>query len=146
VVRHISDVLRSKASSGVVTLRPEASVADLVAALAEHRIGAAVVSEDARTALGIVSERDVVRRLADGATANLLARPVSELMTSEVVTCTGDSSIDEVMAIMTDRRIRHLPVLLDGQMVGLVSIGDVVRANMDDLRHERDQLTAYITG
>jgi CBS domain-containing protein len=143
-VTRISEVLNHKGSS-VVTIAPEASVRDLVAQLAHHRIGAVVVSRDGASVLGIVSERDVVRRLDGADSAPLLDRLVSELMTTSVVTCTPDSSVDDVMKIMTERRVRHVPVVEDSRLIGLVSIGDVVLASIDEIRTERDQLTAYIT-
>lgn len=139
----ISEVLRRKAA-GVATVEPGLTVRELVARLSEHRVGALVVSSDGRTLLGIVSERDVVRRLhTDGAA--LLDRPVSEIMTSEVRTCEPSEAVASLMVLMTERRIRHIPVVEAGRLTGIVSIGDIVKQQIDELQSERDQLSAYIT-
>jgi CBS domain-containing protein len=140
----ISDVLRRKGAD-VVTLAPDRTVRDLLALLAEHGVGALVVSADGVQVDGIVSERDVVRRLRTDEAA-LLDRPVAEIMTVDVRTCTPDDALEDVMDVMTDRRIRHLPVLVDGRLAGIVSIGDVVKHRMAEVQHERDQLTAYVQG
>jgi CBS domain-containing protein len=138
----ISEVVAGKASHDVVTINPEATVRDLVALLALHNIGAAVVSSDGSTVAGIVSERDVVRRLNgnDGA----LDASVAEIMTTNVRTCESSSSLDEVRTIMTDGRFRHLPVVDDGRLVGVVSIGDIVKNHIDQVEFERDQLDSYV--
>ncbi|TQM80254.1 CBS domain protein [Saccharothrix saharensis] len=137
----IADVLRNKGSA-VVTVESRASVAELVAALAEHNVGAMVVLGPEGIA-GIVSERDVVRRLHDRG-GDLLAAPVSEIMTSEVFTCTPRDSVDSLTVLMTERRIRHVPVVDGGELVGIVSIGDVVKSRISQLQEDHDQLTAYI--
>jgi CBS domain-containing protein len=112
--------------------------------LAEHNIGALVVSTDGSTVEGIVSERDVVRHLhRDEA---ILDSPVSAIMSSEVRSCEGGSTVDEVMALMTERRIRHVPVVRGGTLTGIVSIGDVVKSRMGELEFERDQLDSYVHG
>jgi CBS domain-containing protein len=138
----IVTVLRSKGDA-VATLPPTATVEELLDTLARHRIGAVVVSSGAGIA-GIVSERDVVRHLrASG--ASILARPVSRIMTTDVVTCRRESAVDEVMGTMTDRRIRHVPVVDDhGVLVGIVSIGDLVKSRISELEGERDDLVGYI--
>jgi CBS domain-containing protein len=138
----IHDVLRSKGDA-VLTVRPEQTVSALLGLLAEHGIGAMVVSSDGSTVEGIVSERDVVRHLQEHGSA-LLDRSVGEIMTSEVHTCTPDDAIDDLMRQMTDRRVRHIPVVVDGRLSGIVSIGDVVKYRIDELTRERDQLSAYI--
>jgi CBS domain-containing protein len=126
----INDVLAGKAGREVVTVRPDATVRDLLGMLAEHNIGALVVSTDGSTVEGIVSERDVVRHLhRDEA---ILDSPVSAIMSSEVRSCEGGSTVDEVMALMTERRIRHVPVVRGGTLTGIVSIGDVVKSCLDD--------------
>lgn len=140
----ITDVLRRKGNL-VVTISPDRTVRELLASLAEHRVGALVVSADGVSVDGIVSERDVVRRLASRGDS-ILDGPVSAIMSSPVHTCRPDDTTDGLMGFMTDHRIRHLPVLADGRMVGIVSIGDVVKFCLEDLQSERDQLTAYITG
>jgi CBS domain-containing protein len=140
----INDVLAGKAGREVVTVRPDATVRDLLGMLAEHNIGALVVSTDGSTVEGIVSERDVVRHLhRDEA---ILDSPVSEIMSSEVRSCEGGSTVDEVMALMTERRIRHVPVVRGGTLTGIVSIGDVVKSRMGELEFERDQLDSYVHG
>jgi CBS domain-containing protein len=129
----------------VVTVAPDASVAEAVALLAHHGIGAVVVSEDGRTIAGVLSERDVVRHLAaEGASALNLA--VERVMTTAVETCGWETTTDELVVLMTERRFRHVPVVEDGGLVAIVSIGDVVRARMDDLVAERDDLQAYVAG
>jgi CBS domain-containing protein len=141
----VSDVLRRKGSA-VVTIAPDWSVRDLLALLAEHGIGAAVVSDggDAPPA-GIVSERDVVRRLAADGDA-VLDGPVAAIMTRDVATCEPAAHLEELMGVMTERRVRHLPVLEEGRLVGIVSIGDVVKHRLTEIQAERDQLSAYIAG
>jgi CBS domain-containing protein len=141
---HVAVILNRKGID-VATISPDATVADAVRALTEHRIGALVVSDDGRTVVGMLSERDVVRWLAsDGAAA--LGRSVAEIMTTEVITCGRQTSADELMSTMTQRRIRHIPVLEEGELAGLVSIGDVVKSRMDDLETQTESLEAYITG
>ena len=127
----------------VVTVRTDASVTELLGLLAEHRIGAVVVSDDGESVHGIVSERDIVRHLqTDGAA--LLDAPVSQIMTSDVHTCSPEDSLDDLSAAMTERRFRHVPVVVDGKLYAIVSIGDVVKNRIDDLQAERDQLRTYI--
>lgn len=138
----ISDVLGAKPSQEVVTIAPEAGVRDLVAALAEHNVGALIVSSDGSTVEGIVSERDVVRHLhSEGTVVN---NTVSAIMTTDVETCAPDVLLDDLMKVMTDKRIRHVPVVEDGALVGIVSIGDVVKHRIDQLQFERDQLDSYV--
>ncbi|MFN8193838.1 MAG: CBS domain-containing protein [Nocardioidaceae bacterium] len=138
----IHDVIQGKATKDVVTIGPDASVRDLLALLAEHNVGALVVSTDGSTVDGIVSERDVVRRLHTDEGA--LDGPVSGIMTADVHTCEPEHSLDELMALMTERRIRHVPVLADGHLAGIISIGDVVKGRIGELEFERDQLDSYV--
>ena len=127
----------------VITVRTDASVVDLLGLLSEHLIGAVVVSDDGETVSGIVSERDIVRHLhTDGAA--LLEAPVSQIMTADVHTCAPEDSLDDLESAMTERRFRHVPVVVDGKLVAIVSIGDVVKNRIDDLQAERDQLRTYI--
>jgi CBS domain-containing protein len=138
----IGDVLHAKPSHDVVTIRPDAGVRELIAQLAEHNVGALIVSSDGTTVEGIVSERDVVRRLhSDGTVLN---NTVGAIMTAVVQTCDEDTHVDELMKIMTERRIRHVPVVHDGRLVGIISIGDVVKHRIDQLEFERDQLDSYV--
>ena len=138
----ISDVLRTKGAM-VATVTPETSVAGLLTELSVHNIGAmVVVSPDG--VLGIVSERDVVRKLHELG-ADLLRRPVSEIMTTLVATCGPNDTVDSLSALMTRNRVRHVPVVVDGKLSGIVSIGDVVKTRMEELEREQQQLQAYIT-
>ncbi len=138
----IADLLRHKGSE-VATVPPGLSVTGLLDDLARHNIGAVVVVDDTDTLVGIVSERDVVRRLNERG-AELLTVPVSDIMTTQVVTCGPDEGLDSLAAIMTERRIRHMPVVEDGNLVGIVSIGDVVKSRIRQLESDREQLESYI--
>ncbi|MEO5749032.1 MAG: CBS domain-containing protein [Ornithinibacter sp.] len=138
----ISDVVRRKGGT-VVTVRSDATVEELLRLLSEHKIGAVVVSDDGEAVHGIVSERDIVRHLHTDGMA-LLSAPVAQIMTAEVHTCSPDDGLDELESAMTERRIRHVPVVIDGKLHAIVSIGDVVKNRIDDLQSERDQLRDYI--
>jgi CBS domain-containing protein len=138
----ISKVLRTKGSD-VATVQAAASVRDALALLATRGVGALVVSPDGVTVEGILSERDVARGLHEHG-AGLLDRPVSTVMTSPVHTCVPTADIRELAQTMTDNRVRHVPVVADGRMVGIVSIGDVVKARLDELEAERAALVDYI--
>jgi len=140
----ISDVLHSKGSTEVATIRPDATVRELLADLAARNVGALVVSEDGSSAIGIVSERDVVRRLNDD--DGILDGPVSAIMTTSIQVGAPDDSLDHLMALMTEHRVRHVPVVSDGRLVGLVSIGDAVKLRLGQLEFERDQLNKYVSG
>ena len=138
----INDVIKAKPSHQVVTIGPDATVRELIALLAEHNVGALVVSDDGERVTGIVSERDVVRRLhADEA---VLESPVSSIMTADVRTCAGDDGLTDLMQTMTEHRIRHVPVVADGKLTGIISIGDVVKNRIGELEFERDQLDSYV--
>jgi CBS domain-containing protein len=139
----IADVLRNKGSN-VATVGPTASVTEMVAELAAHNVGALPVVDGDRL-VGIVSERDVVRRLHAGGAA-LLEASVGEIMTTEVTTCSPEDRVADLAAVMTARRFRHLPVVVDGKLIGIVSIGDLVKARIDLLESEREQLQSYIAG
>ncbi|HIZ34815.1 MAG TPA: CBS domain-containing protein [Candidatus Ruania gallistercoris] len=139
----ISEVIRRKGSE-VVTIRPEETVTDLLALLAERNIGAVVVSTDAgRSVGGIVTERDVVRHLHSRGTG-VLAGPVAEVMTAEVITCSTEDDLQTLARTMTEKRIRHLPVVEDGALLAIVSIGDIVKNRIDELQAENDQLVDYV--
>jgi CBS domain-containing protein len=138
----INDVIHRKGAD-VVTVRPDDTVTRLLELLAEHRIGALVVSVDGASIEGIVSERDVVRQLhARG--ADVLSVAVSQIMTTAVETCDLDADTELLARKMTDRRIRHVPVVHEGQLRGIVSIGDVVKQRLDELQTERDSLVGYL--
>jgi CBS domain-containing protein len=138
----IADLLRHKGSE-VATVPPGVSVAGLLEDLARHNVGAMVVCDETGALVGIVSERDVVRRLHERG-AELLRAPVSEIMTTSVVTCEPTEAVDSLASTMTERRIRHMPVVSGGKLVGIVSIGDVVRSRIEQLETDREQLESYI--
>ncbi len=139
---HIRQLLRRKGAD-VETVDASASVRTALALLTERGIGALVVSADGRRVDGIVSERDVVRALHQRG-AGLLADPVSSVMTAQVHTCVPTSGVEDLARTMTEHRVRHVPVVEDGALVGIVSIGDVVKARLDELEEERAQLVGYI--
>jgi CBS domain-containing protein len=139
----INDILRRKGDA-VATISPDQPVRALLDALAEHKVGALVVTGADGAVEGIVSERDVVRHLQTRG-ADVLDQPVSGIMTSPVHTAAPETTLDELMVLMTERRFRHVPVVVDGRLAGIVSIGDVVKHRIEELQSERDQLTAYIT-
>ncbi|MGW0047929.1 CBS domain-containing protein [Nocardia cyriacigeorgica] len=140
----IAEILRRKGSE-VATVRPDSTVRALLATLAAHNIGAVVVSSDGVGITGIVSERDVVRSLHQHG-ADLLDAPVEQIMTTDVRTCAPDDLVDGLRRTMTDHRIRHLPVVRDGRLIGIVSIGDVVKSAISELATEREQLVGYVQG
>ncbi|MFG2044973.1 CBS domain-containing protein [Dactylosporangium sp. NPDC048998] len=140
----ISDLLRVKGGQ-VVTVTPDSDVRYLLTVLAEHRIGAVVVSRDGTSVGGIVSERDVVRALAKRGAA-VLSEPVTAIHTAEVHTVEPDTHLEQVMRIMTEHRVRHVPVVVAGTLQGIVSIGDVVKNRIDELETERSALSNYISG
>lgn len=140
----IAEILRRKGSD-VATVTPETTVRTLLGTLAEHNIGAVVVSPDGNRIAGMASERDVVRGLhAYG--ADLLDIPVSEIMTIDVHICAPDDRVDSLRGTMTEHRIRHLPVVHEGRLVGIVSIGDVVKSAISELATERQHLVEYVQG
>ena len=140
----ISDLLRVKGAQ-VVTVPSDTTVRRLAAVLAEHRIGAVVVSGDGASVDGIVSERDIVRALALRGAA-VLSEQVTAIYTADVHTVTPETELDDVARMMTERRVRHAPVTVDGSLRGIVSIGDVVKSRIGELETERAALTDYITG
>ncbi|WOI55220.1 CBS domain-containing protein [Palleronia sp. LCG004] len=141
----VEQILSSKPQPGVETIAPEASVADAVAVLSEKRIGALVVSRDGQRADGILSERDIVRELGRKGAECLDAR-VEDLMTRKVETCVGQDNTEEILTRMTEGRFRHMPVVEDERLVGLISTGDVVKARLSELRMERDALEGMVMG
>ncbi|MCW2840549.1 MAG: histidine kinase [Aeromicrobium sp.] len=140
----VHDVLASKGSDAVHTIAPDATVRDLLEVLAERNIGALIVSSDGATMLGIVSERDIVRKLRD--TENARDMAVADIMTTDVRVCSPEDSFGDLMALMTEHRVRHVPVLDEGRLVGVLSIGDAVKHRMEQLEFERDQLNNYVAG
>jgi CBS domain-containing protein len=137
----IADLLRNKGAA-VVTINPDATVTEFLAGLARHNIGAmVVVGPDG--VIGIVSERDIVRELHTHG-ASVLSRPVSKIMTAGISTCSKTDTIDSISVLMTENRVRHVPVLDNGKLIGIVSIGDIVKTRIEELEAEHQQLQSYI--
>jgi len=141
----VQQILKSKADDGVVTIAPLATLGAAVELLSARRIGALVVSTDGKHVSGILSERDVVRELGRRGAICLTDR-VERVMTARTISCTRDESADEVLQKMTDGRFRHMPVMEEDEMVGLISIGDVVKARLSELSMEKDALEGMIKG
>jgi CBS domain-containing protein len=140
----VSQILKSKAS-GVITIAPGASLREAAELLADRRIGALVASEDGKKVAGILSERDLVRELGKRG-PECLQDSVEQVMTRQIYGCKPTDLADQVLRIMTDRRFRHMPVMEGEEMIGLISIGDVVAARLSELEHEKDALTGMIMG
>lgn len=138
----IADVLKNK-GAGVLTVAPDTLVSDLLSGLVTRNVGAMVVVGP-NGLVGIVSERDVVRMLHEHG-AGALGRPVADIMTSEVITCSPEDTVDSLSGLMTTHRVRHVPVMDNGHLAGIVSIGDVVKTRMEELQAQQEQLEAYIT-
>lgn len=142
----VQAILKSKATDGVVTVKPSATVSEASKILAEKRIGTVIVSDDGgQTAKGILSERDVVRELAASG-SGCLNEPVSSYMTKELVTTTRQATVQDIMSRMTEGRFRHMPVVEDGKLIGIVTLGDVVKAQLAELAMEKDALQGMIMG
>jgi len=141
---NVDSILKTKGNV-VVTVAPGEKISVAAAKLKREKIGALVVSEDGIGVSGILSERDIARALADhGAGLGELA--VGDLMTRNVITCTPDDTVEELMTTMTERRIRHLPVMADGALCGIISIGDVMKNRLEEIQREAESLRAYIAG
>jgi len=138
----IADVLKNK-GAGVLTVAPDTTVSELLTGLVTRNVGAMVVVGPTGV-VGIVSERDVMHRLHEHGAA-VLNRRVEHIMTTQVITCTSDDTVDSLSGLMTTHRVRHVPVIDNGQLVGIVSIGDVVKTRMEELQLQQEQLEAYIT-
>ena len=141
----VSQMLKSKSDVGVISVTPTSTVAEAAKLLSQHRIGTVVVSADGESLDGILSERDIVRELGKRG-AGCLSDPVSDLMTSKLTTCSPEDSALKVLEMMTDGRFRHLPVMQDGKMVGLISIGDDVKSRIAELAMEKESLEGMIMG
>ena len=139
---NVEHILAAKGRD-VLTIEPHHTLADAARALTETRIGAVVVADASRSVLGILSERDIVRAVARGGAA-ALEHPVSKYMTGKVVTCTGHSSINELMEVMTERKFRHVPIVENGRLAGIISIGDVVKHRVAEIEAEHQALREYI--
>ncbi len=141
----VGQILQMKSRAGVVTVPSNTSIAAAAKMLAERKFGSLVVSEDGKRAAGIISERDIVRVIALQG-ASVLDDPVSKHMTTAVVTCAKQASADQVLNIMTERRFRHMPVVESGELVGLITLGDVVKSRLSELAMEKDALEGMIMG
>ena len=141
----VQQILKAKSDDGVVTVTPGTTVAKAAETLSSRRIGAVIVSPDGKRVAGIVSERDIVRELGRRGTA-CLTDTVDSIMTSHIVGCRRDEQANDVLQKMTDGRFRHMPVMEGNQMVGLISIGDVVKARLTELAMEKDALEGMIKG
>ncbi len=141
---NVETILRTK-GNWVATIRSDAAVADAVDILNKERIGAIVVSEDGEGVDGILSERDIVIALAECG-ADLLSRRVGEVMTRTVITCDPSDTVGQLMAEMTNRRVRHFPVVAGGRLCGIVSIGDLVKSRLDEVEFEASSLRSFIAG
>ena len=141
----VKQILSAKSVGGITTTHPDVTIADATQLLSSKRIGALIVSEDGKSVTGILSERDIVRELGDRG-AECLSAKVSDLMTRDVVGCTPGDSAVSVLQKMTEGRFRHMPVMENGEMVGVISIGDVVKARIDEVEHENEALTEMIAG
>ncbi|MFK7753248.1 MAG: CBS domain-containing protein [Sedimentitalea sp.] len=142
----VHQILKAKAKAGVLSVESTASVADAAKVLADNRIGSVVVSDDGGASVaGILSERDIVREVARSG-PGCLSRPVSDYMTRKIVTCTSQTSAQDVLTQMTEGRFRHMPVVEDGKMTGLVTLGDVVKAQLTELSMEKEALEGMIMG
>ena len=141
----VSQILKAKSQGGVVTISPQAEVSEAANLLSQKRIGSVVVTRDGTHAEGILSERDIVRELGKRG-AGCLNDLVSDMMTRDPVTCTSDDTADAVLSRMTEGRFRHMPVVKDGAMIGLITIGDVVKSRLSELAMEKDALEGMIMG
>lgn len=141
----VHQILKLKADDAVVTVAPGCTVREAADVLAQRKIGSVVVSADGQKADGILSERDIVRVLSQSG-ATILSEPVEKFMTTKLVTCSRDASADAVLSTMTQKRFRHMPVEENGQLVGLITLGDVVKARLQELTMEKDALEGMIMG
>jgi CBS domain-containing protein len=141
---HVSTILKQKGSD-VVTTEPERTIGETAKLLDRHRIGAVLVLGADGSVGGVLSERDIVRAVARHG-ERALAMAVRDLMTRDVIVCEPKDTVQDVMALMTHRRIRHVPVVADGRLAGIVSIGDVVKGRLGDVEMEAESLRAYVQG
>lgn len=141
---NVKAILKEKGGE-VVTIGPDATVAEVAAVLHQRHIGALVVVDDSKRIVGIIAERDIVGAIADHGAA-CLDRPVGEIMWSNVYRCTDDMTVDNLMQLMSSRRARHIPVERDGRLIGIISIGDVVKAHIRAIENEAEHIKAYIAG
>ena len=141
----VRQILSSKAAEGVLTIKPDASVSDAANILSSKRIGSLVASDDGKTPAGILSERDIVREIGKRG-PGCLSETVGQMMTKNVQTCSASDKADEILARMTEGRFRHMPVMDGDKMVGIITLGDVVKARLSELAMEKDALEGMIMG
>lgn len=141
----VSQILKAKTNTGVISVKPDARVVEAVKLLSEKRIGTVIVSADGDSLDGILSERDVIREMGKRGTG-CLEENVSSMMTAKLITCAPTETADSVLEKMTAGRFRHMPVVDDGALIGLISIGDVVKARLSQLSMEKDALEGMIMG
>ena len=141
----VQQILKSKATDGVFTIKPGTSVADAASVLSNNRIGSVIISATGKTADGILSERDIVRELGKRGPA-CMSDKVDDMMTKNLVTCSCEDKADDILEKMTEGRFRHMPVIKDGEMIGLITLGDVVKARLTELSMEKEALEGMIMG
>ncbi|RYG92049.1 CBS domain-containing protein [Loktanella sp. IMCC34160] len=141
----VQQILKAKANAGILSVTPDSSVQDALKVMSDNRVGTVVVSKDGKSLDGILSERDVVREVGQRG-APVLQDPVSAIMTAKIITASEDQTALAILRVMTEKRFRHMPVMRDGEMVGLISIGDVVKGRLEELAMERNALEGMIMG
>lgn len=141
----VQHILNTKNNANLITVPLKTDLSEAISILAAGKIGVVIVSETGKNALGILSERDIIRALSEAGT-NALSAPVEQFMSRDVVTCSPQTSADDVLALMTENRFRHMPVLEEGALIGLISQGDVVFARLQEISMEKDALQGMIMG
>lgn len=141
----VQHILNTKNNANLITVPLKTVLSGAISILAARKIGVVIVSETGKNALGILSERDIIRALSEAGT-NALSAPVEQFMSRDVVTCSPQTSADDVLALMTENRFRHMPVLEEGALIGLISQGDVVFARLQEISMEKDALQGMIMG
>ena len=141
----VQHILNTKNNANLITVPLKTDLSGAISILAALKIGVVIVSETGKNALGILSERDIIRALSEAGT-NALSAPVEQFMSRDVVTCSPQTSADDVLALMTENRFRHMPVLEEGALIGLISQGDVVFARLQEISMEKDALQGMIMG
>lgn len=141
----VQHILNTKNNANLITVPLKTDLSEAISILVAHKIGVVIVSETGKNALGILSERDIIRALSEAGT-NALSAPVEQFMSRDVVTCSPQTSADDVLALMTENRFRHMPVLEEGALIGLISQGDVIFARLQEISMEKDALQGMIMG
>ena len=141
----VQHILNTKNNANLITVPLKTDLSEAISILVAHKIGVVIVSETGKDAFGILSERDIIRALSEAGT-NALSAPVEQFMSRDVVTCSPQTSADDVLALMTENRFRHMPVLEEGALIGLISQGDVIFARLQEISMEKDALQGMIMG